>query len=119
MNMQHDCKKELKNANLQITPARIAALRLFESHDKPIDANYIISHLQKSLGIDRATVFRILNNFTDNGLIAKLEFGEGKARYELKGREDHHHLICDNCGQVSDVEDNVIPKIQKQIENQH
>jgi len=117
MNTQHNCSTELQQANLAATPARIATLKLFESHEKPMDAVHLIDHLQKELGIDRVTVFRILNAFVAKGLITKLEFGEGKARYELS-KEDHHHIICENCGRVEEVADDFLPNAEKQIGRQ-
>lgn len=119
MTNTHDCSQELKEASLQVTPARLATMQVFESHDKPLDAQHMIDHLQKKLGVDRVTVFRILNAFVEKGLIRKLEFGEGKARYELADKEDHHHLICENCGLIQDIEDKVIPSIERHIEQQH
>jgi Fe2+ or Zn2+ uptake regulation protein len=92
---------ELKQADLQVTPARIAMLKLFEKHDESIDAQHLIEHLQIDLGIDRVTVFRILNAFVAKGLISKLEFGEGKARYELSSK-DHYHVVCPLCRKVVD-----------------
>lgn len=115
MNIQHDCRTELRQADLQVTPARIATLKLFESHAKPIDAAHLAEHLQKELGIDRVTVFRILNAFVEKGLITKLEFGEGKARYEINSPEDHHHLICENCGKIEDIDDTMIPHVESDI----
>lgn len=116
--MKHDCIEELKQANLQITQPRIAALQLFEGHNTPLDSDHIINHLEKEFGIDRATVFRILNVFVEKGLIRRLEFGEGKARYEL-AKEDHHHLICDNCGKVIDFPDTMIPPIEEQLSKKY
>ncbi|HEX7042658.1 MAG TPA: transcriptional repressor [Patescibacteria group bacterium] len=113
-NSQHDCKNELQNVSLQVTPARIAAMQLFESHDSPLDAQYLINHLHNELGIDRVTVFRILNTFVEKGLIRKLEFGEGKARYELNNKE-HHHLICKSCGSIEDISDCNISSLEKDI----
>lgn len=110
----HDCKVELHNADLQVTPARIAAMQLFESHASPLDAQYLIDHLQKDLGIDRVTVFRLLHTFVEKGLIRKLEFGEGKARYELNLGE-HHHLICEQCGTIEDISDCTISDLEKDI----
>ncbi len=117
--MKHNCIQELQKADLKATPARLAALKLFESHDKPFDSQHLISHLQKELNLDRVTVFRILNAFTKNNLINKLEFGEGKARYELANKEDHHHLICDNCGKIEDISDSVIPSLEKVIQTKY
>lgn len=114
-NIQHDCKEELKHASLQVTPARIAAMQLFESHDSPFDAQHLIDHLQKDLGIDRVTVFRIINAFVEKGLIRRLEFGEGKARYELN-KGEHHHLVCELCGNIEDISDCNIPGLEKDIQ---
>lgn len=114
MDTQHSCKLELQQANLQVTPARVAAMQLFESHDKPLDSQHVVDHLQKDLGIDRVTVFRILNAFLEKGLIRKLEFGEGKARYELNASE-HHHLVCQNCGTIEDISDCNIAQLEKDI----
>ena len=117
MKLDHSCSAELKNATLAVTPARLAALQLFESHKKPIDAKHILDHLQKELGVDRVTVFRILNTFVSKGLIVRLEFGEGKARYEL-AKEDHHHIICESCGKVEDIEDTLIPQMESAVAKQ-
>ncbi len=111
---QHDCEKEIQEVNLRVTPARVATLKLFESHDKPVDVLHLTDHLQKDLGIDRVTVFRIINSFVEKGLLKKLEFQEGKARYELN-KGEHHHLICQNCGKIEDVKDTVIPDFEKKI----
>ncbi len=110
----HDCSDELKSAHLKVTPARIAALKLFEIYKGPIDSLNLIEDLQKKLNSDRVTVFRILNTFLEKGLIRKLEFGEGKARYELN-LEDHHHLVCQNCGSIEDVSDCNIDTLEKEI----
>ncbi len=115
----HDCADELKEVNLNATEARIATMQLFESHEEPIDAQHLLEDLQKKFKIDRVTVFRILNTFTEKGLLKKLEFGEGKARYELAQEEDHHHLICENCGAIEDIPDTLIPGVEKEIQQKH
>lgn len=115
---QQDCTQELKEASLQVTPARVATMQLFESHDKPLDAQHLIDHLQKALGIDRVTVFRILNAFVEKGLIRKLEFGEGKARYELNA-EDHHHFVCTKCGEITDIQDTIMMDYMKHLEQKY
>lgn len=111
-----DFKKVLKQSDLDVTPRRIHMLQLFESSykldKKPLDAKYFINVLHA----DRVTVFRMLNTFVDKGIIRKLEFGEGKARYELATKGDHHHLICTSCGSVKDIEDKYMNKLEKEIQ---
>jgi len=98
----HNCSAELRKAKLRATPARIVAMQIFEKSDIPVDSTILFKNLKKQVDVDRVTVFRMLNNFLDRGLIKKIEFGEGKSRYELNGPE-HHHLICESCGNVEDI----------------
>jgi len=114
--MKHDCSKELKEVSLSATPARIATMQVFESHKTPFDAQHLIDHLYKGLGIDRVTVFRILNVFVEKGLVKRITFGESKARYELN-KQDHHHLICQKCGRIEDISDCNIGAFEKEIKN--
>lgn len=114
MQMQYSCKEELKKASLKITPARVAAMKLFKCSNHPIDVRYIIDDLAKNLDVNRVTVYRIINTFTEKGLLKKVEFGEGKARYELK-KEEHHHLICQKCGAIEDISDCRIGILEKKI----
>lgn len=118
--VKHDCKRELNRLSLRATPARVSILSLLELTNEPIDVATILAHLRKqNVATDPATVFRIMNTFTQKGITATIEFQEGKARYELASKEDHHHLICENCGKVEDVEDKVIPALQKHIQKKH
>lgn len=53
-----------------------------------------------------------------NDLIQRLEFGEGKFRYEIKkDKYHHHHLICTNCGKVEDVEGEFLTKMENEIKS--
>lgn len=118
MTITHDCSEDLKKADLKVTPARIATMQLFESHEKPLDAGHLAEHLTKE-GIDRVTVFRILKSFVDKGLIRKLEFREGKTRYELNN-DDHHHFVCSDCGKVEDIgKDTIMKDYIEKIEDKY
>ncbi len=113
----HDCKDELRDASLKATPARLAVLQLLEKTEKPIDVASIIEDL-KTHGIkaDQATVFRIINMFTTRGLTKQVQLNEGKFRYELSSKPDHHHLICENCGDIIDISDCAVTDLEKNIE---
>jgi Fur family transcriptional regulator, ferric uptake regulator len=116
--IKHDCKKELNQIELRATPARIAILQLLESTKEPIDVATLIEHLRKeSISTDPATVFRIMNMFTQKGIVSPIQFQEGKTRYELAGKAHHHHLVCENCGKVEDISISIIPTLEKEIQN--
>lgn len=113
----HDCKEELREHALKATPNRLAVLNLLERIDKPIDVATIIDYLkQHDIDMDPVTAFRIMNLFTDKGLTKKVEFQEGKSRYELLNNSDHHHLVCENCGDVEDISDCRIGELEQDIE---
>jgi Fur family ferric uptake transcriptional regulator len=112
----HDCKDELNEVSLRATPARLALLSLLETSDKPVDVQTMIDYLEKNdIKTDPATVFRIVNMFTEKGLTKQIQFQEGKSRYELAANDDHHHLVCTKCGSIQDISDCNIDGLEKDI----
>ena len=116
-NIIHDCKDELREVNLRATPARVAVMSFLERTSEPVDVNSVIDYLNISgIKTDPATVFRMMNTLTQKGIIMPIQFYEGKTRYELSNKDDHHHLICDNCGKIEDISDAIIPDLEKEIQ---
>lgn len=114
-----DNKKILKEAGLKKTEARLALIDLLEKEDNPLDVSTIIDGLKvDGIRIDQATVYRILDILTQKGLINRLEFGEGKYRYELQ-KSHHHHLICQECGRIEDVEGSFVDELEKEIKTKN
>ncbi len=106
----------LMSLGLRITKARMGILEILTKNDTPLDVEAIWSRLHK-IGIrsDLATVYRTLESFTHNQAVQKVEFREGKFRYELM-RGDHHHTICERCGRIEDIQDCPIDDIVTSIE---
>ncbi|MBU1000387.1 transcriptional repressor [Patescibacteria group bacterium] len=114
---KHDCKKELNQVELRATPARLAVMKFLETIKTPVDVNTITDYLREhNIKTDPTTTFRIINSFTQKGLTRQLSFNEGKFRYELSAKEDHHHLICKSCGNIDNISDCAIPALEKGIE---
>ncbi len=67
--------------------------------------------------ISIATVYRTVKLFDEAGILDKLEFGDGRARYEDAEREHHDHLIDINSGSVIEFVDSDIEKLQEKIAN--
>lgn len=113
---EHKCEDELKEFNLKATPARVEVLRFFETQG-PVDAGEILDYLKNNnIRVDRATVFRMMNDFLKKGVTHEVQVKKGKISYELNSKGDHHHLICENCGKVQTISDTVIPQMEKEIE---
>lgn len=114
----HDCKEELRNASLKATPARLGVLEVLEGSNKPLDVGTLINQLQKKhIKTDQVTVFRIMNLFTERGITKQIQLHEGKTRYELTSQGDHHHLVCEGCGDIEDISDCSIDALEKEIES--
>ena len=112
----HDCKEELNEASLRATPARLALMKFLETSDQPVDVQTMIAFLEKkNLKTGPATVFRIVNMFTEKGLTKSIQLHEGKTRYELSSKKEHHHLICEQCGAIEDISDCGIDTLEKEI----
>ena len=114
---QHSCKTELHSLFLRATPARLALLTYLENINEPVDVSSMTHYLvEKGITTDQATVFRIINIFTQKGLTRQLHFNEGKFRYELSSKPEHHHLVCKHCGEIQDVLKCGIEELEKTIE---
>ncbi len=112
----HNHKDELRDVALKATPARMAILDFLEKEHRPVDVPALLSYLTKSdIDIDQATVYRILDKFYKGNIIKRLEFQEGKFRYEITHTDDHHHLICEQCGAIEDISDCGIEVLEKEI----
>ena len=97
------------------TPARSAITEFLSNSNSPVDVSQIINYLRKlNLGTNKVTVYRIMDYLYQNGIVDRMEFGEGKFRYEIK-RNHHHHLICTNCGKIEEVEGDFLKKLEEEI----
>jgi len=114
---RHDCKTELKDHNLKVTPARLVVFEILEKSPKPVDIASVADYLNKhQIKADQATIFRIINTFAQKGLVVPVQFNEGKFRYEYGPSADHHHFICEKCGMIEDISDCHIDELEKEIQ---
>ena len=65
-----------------------------------------------------ATVYRVLNQFEQVGLMEKHSFDEGQSMFELAGDEHHDHLVCVTCGKVEEFFDKLIERQQVKVAEQ-
>lgn len=98
-------RKRIREAGLRATPARIATLKLLTGASSPLTHAEVSGELE-GLGIDKATVFRNLNDMVAAGLLRRTELGDHFWRFEVKTRDDQHgsahpHFVCVDCGGVS------------------
>lgn len=91
------------------------AIVLEESEDHPDVEELYARASARDASISIATVYRTVKLFEEAGILEKLEFGDGRARYEDAEREHHDHLIDMNSGQVIEFVDAEIEALQEKI----
>lgn len=94
---------------------RIIATVLQESTDHPDVEELYARASARDAGISLATVYRTVKLFEEAGILDKLEFGDGRARYEDAEREHHDHLIDISSGEVIEFVDPEIEALQEKI----
>ncbi len=115
--MNHDTiELRCENAGLRMTEQRrVIARVLQEATDHP-DVEQVYSRaIQFDPAISIPTVYRTVKLFEEAGILEKLEFGDGRARYEDAERDHHDHLIDMQSGEVIEFIDKEIELLQEKI----
>jgi len=109
--------KALKSAGLKTTLPRTKILKLFEeNHKRHLSADEIYKFLNDNgEDIAMATVYRVLTQFEDAGLIIRHNFENDHAIFELNEGSHHDHLVCSKCGNVEEFIDELIEARQRTI----
>ncbi|AMG29730.1 ferric iron uptake transcriptional regulator [Grimontia hollisae] len=116
-----DNNKALKDAGLKVTLPRLKILEVLQEPDcQHISAEDLYKKLidiGEEIGL--ATVYRVLNQFDDAGIVTRHHFEGGKSVFELATQHHHDHLVCLDCGRVIEFTDEVIEQRQRDIANQY
>lgn len=106
----------LSDAGHRAGGAREAVVGLLGRQSCCLSAQEISDRLRSSgTDVGIASIYRALDLLHEMGLVQRVEFGEGTARYEpvVPGGEHHHHAVCDRCGRVTAFEDE---RLERQLE---
>jgi Fur family transcriptional regulator, ferric uptake regulator len=112
---------QLKNAGLKVTSPRLKVLELLKSledgHISAEDLYKLMLEHDEEIGL--ATIYRVLNQFDDAGIVTRHHFEGGKSVFELANKKHHDHLVCLDCGQVLEFTDDVIEARQEAVAKKH
>ena len=111
---------DLKDHGLKATGPRLSILRLFEnSKVRHLSAEDVYRLLiGEGVDVGLATVYRVLTQFEQAGLLQRHHFETGKAVFELNQGGHHDHLLCLQCGRVEEFYDPDIEKRQADVARQ-
>ena len=109
--------EELKSSGLKATLPRIKVLEVFQNttqrHMSAEDVFRVLLADHADIGL--ATVYRVLMQFEQAGILSRNHFESGKSVFELNEGKHHDHLVCLDCGRVEEFFDAEIEKRQKSI----
>ncbi|NVJ60595.1 MAG: ferric iron uptake transcriptional regulator [Gammaproteobacteria bacterium] len=113
--------QQLKKAGLKITLPRVKILQILENSDDPHmsaeDVYKALMEAEEEVGL--ATVYRVLTQFEQAGLVMRHNFEGGHSVFELDRGEHHDHMVCLQSGKVLEFHSEEIEKLQKQIAEEH
>jgi Fur family peroxide stress response transcriptional regulator len=107
-----DFEAECRRQGLAVTIQRRAVFEeLSHRRDHPT-ADQVYDAIRDRLrGVSRTTVYRVLDTLVDAGLARRVHHAGGVARFDpITGR--HHHLVCERCGRLLDLDDDVVPPLK-------
>ena len=108
---------ELKNSGLKATLPRMKVLEVFQkTEQRHMSAEDVFKVLlNEGADVGLATVYRVLMQFEQAGILSRNHFESGKAVFELNEGKHHDHLVCVDCGRVEEFFDAEIEKRQKAV----
>lgn len=115
--------KELRKAGLKVTLPRVKILQIMDSiegeqhHMSAEDVYRALLDQGEDVGL--ATVYRVLTQFENAGLVVRHNFEGGHSVFELATDEHHDHMVCTDSGEVIEFYDEMIEKRQRDIARSH
>ena len=113
--------QNLKNIGLKATFPRLRILDLFQKAQEASGGRHMTAEdvyralIAEGMDIGLATVYRVLTQFEQAGLLERHHFETGKAVFELNEGQHHDHLVCLQCGKVEEFYDAEIEKRQLKV----
>ena len=94
----------LREAALRVTRPRVAVLSAVHAHPHA-DTDRIIDAVRRDLHeVSHQAVYDVLRALTGAGLIRRIQPSNSVARYESRVGDNHHHVVCRDCGTIADVD---------------
>jgi len=114
------CFQTLKEKGYKLTPQRVAVLQVLHQSDGHITAADIYQKVQARYPhVNKSTVYRTLELLKELRLVTETDLGSGRLCYHHAERGHHHHLICQRCGRVVDLDEAVLTPLKELLTSQY
>jgi Fur family ferric uptake transcriptional regulator len=118
--LEHPLIKDLRQAGYRLTPQREAVIAALGETQAHLTARDILRRARKRIPhLDKSAVYRALDVLTHLSLVNPIDLGQGDIQYELNCQPHHHHLVCQQCGKVADVDESIFRSLEKTLRAQY
>lgn len=102
----------LRDAGQKVTPQRMLILSTVRHAGDHLTASQILDQVHAAYPyVDASTVYRTLGAARDLGLVTETDMGAGDNQFEWIGKDRHHHLICQSCGDVTSLDNSYLDSL--------
>ena len=116
MQQPRDMIGELSKQGYRLTPQRMMILSAIENSDNHISAEEIYAQVvAKYPNVNISTVYRTLELLKRLGLVTETDMGEGRVRYHPAEKGHHHHLVCQECGAIIDLDESLLASLKSAL----
>lgn len=104
---------KLSEQGYRLTPQRMLVLSAIENSEDHISAEEIYTQVvAKYPHVNISTIYRTLELLNRLGLVTETNLGGGRVRYHPAGKGHHHHLVCQECGKIIDLDESVLSSLK-------
>ena len=120
MKQPGDIVRKLSERGYRLTPQRLMILSAIENSDNHISAEEIYARvIEKYPHVNVSTIYRTLDLIKRLGLVTETDLGGGRVRYHPADKGRHHHLVCQNCAAVIDLDESVLVPLKDVLRREY
>jgi Fur family ferric uptake transcriptional regulator len=110
------CHEVLREKGHRLTPQRMLVIEALHRADKHISAEELYEQLHERYPYSNiSTVYRTLELLKQLNLVTETDFGEGYVRYHVAEKGHHHHLVCQGCGKIMDLDEVTLYPLKEEL----
>jgi len=110
------CHEVLREKGHRLTPQRMLVIEVLHNADRHISAEELYEQLHRRYPYANiSTVYRTLELLKQLNLVTETNFGEGYVRYHAAEKGHHHHLVCQSCGKIMDLDEVALYPLKEEL----
>ena len=110
----------LRDAGHRLTPQRTLILTVLVERGGHLSAEEIYEHARREYPfLNLSTVYRTLDVLKEVGVVFETDLGGGRRQFELAESGEHHHLVCESCGRIIQVDGEILVPIRDRLESEY